>query len=144
MTFRERRSLLSVALAAVLPAADAADFLSTGGVSSMRDPSQPEGSRTMTTDSATNVKTPRPPQSTLDFREHVEALRLYLGIAYSGAADQDFASLLAVQRHALVALANIELAHGKDPELRTVAQRIVDAAPADDAALQSWQGRHAG
>ncbi|MDE3011068.1 MAG: hypothetical protein KGI67_09285 [Pseudomonadota bacterium] len=128
----------------MLPAADAADVLSTGGSRSARDPSPSEGTRTMTTDKAANGKSPRPPQSTLDFREHVEALRLYLGIAYSGAADQDFASLLAVQRHALVALANIELAHGTDPELRAAAQRIVDAAPADDAALKRWQDRHAG
>lgn len=87
-------------------------------------------------------KIPQPPQSTLDLQRHVQRLSLSTSIGYTGDADKDFASLLAVQREALLELARIGLAHATDAELRAMAQRIVDAAPAEEAALKAWQARH--
>ncbi|HIV70062.1 MAG TPA: hypothetical protein H9903_03930 [Candidatus Aquabacterium excrementipullorum] len=96
----------------------------------------------MNTDRPRSNKVPQPPQSTLDLQDHVSSLRLKTSIGYTGDADKDFAALLAVQRGTLVSLARIELAHGTDAELRAVAQRIVDAAPAQEAALKAWRPRH--
>ncbi|MFY9479875.1 MAG: hypothetical protein WAQ08_19735 [Aquabacterium sp.] len=96
----------------------------------------------MNTDRPRPHKIPQPPQSTLDLQDHVSSLRLKASIGYTGDADKDFAALLAVQRGTLVSLARIELAHGTDAELRAVAQRVVDAAPAQEAALKAWRARH--
>lgn len=89
-------------------------------------------------------KIPQPPQSTLDLRDHVCSLRLSSSIGYTGDADKDVASLLAVQYDALLKLARIGLSHGTDAELRARAQWIVDEATAQEAMVKAWQARHAG
>jgi uncharacterized protein (DUF305 family) len=86
-------------------------------------------------------KIPRPPQSTLDLQENADHLRLMLSVAYTGQADRDVAALLAVQLQALAKLARIGLAHGSDPELRALAQRVADSAEANHQAVQAWKQR---
>ena len=87
-------------------------------------------------------KEPSPPPSTLAFGEVVGRVPLYMSIVYTHKPDRDFASLLAGQRRSTVELAQIELKHGTDPEMRAVAQRIVDAYAAEEAALQAWRKRN--
>ena len=86
-------------------------------------------------------KEPPPPPSTLAYGEHVGRVPLYMSIVYTHQPDRDFASLLAGHRRGLLELAQIELKYGTDPEMRAVAQRIVDSYPAEDAALQAWRTR---
>ncbi len=88
------------------------------------------------------TKIPRPPQSTLDLQRHAEGLRIMMSIAYTGNADWDVASMLLVQKKALVDLAQIELAEGKDPEMRAIAQKIIDAAPAEEAIIKAWKEKN--
>jgi uncharacterized protein (DUF305 family) len=86
-------------------------------------------------------KEPPPPPSTLAFGEHVGRLPLYVSVVYTHQPDRDFASLLAGQRRGLYELAQIELKYGTDPEMRAIAQRIVEAYPTEDAALTAWRKR---
>lgn len=128
-----RRAWLALGLGALLPRGKAA---SPGA--SANEPNKDTSK--MATD-ASGRKVPEPPASTLALGEHVNRMSLYLSIVYTHQADRDFASLLAAQRRGLYELAQIELKHGTDPEMRAVAQRIVDAYPAEDAALQEWRRR---
>ena len=96
--------------------------------------------RTMTTDTS-GRKEPAPPASTLAFGELVGRVPLYMSIVYTHQPDRDFASLLAGHRRSLLELAKIELKFGTDPEMRAIAQRLVDASAAEDAALQAWRKR---
>lgn len=126
-----RRALLALGLGALLPPADAA---SHGGAA----PDTKKGSSKMATDTS-GRKEPAPPASTLAFGEHVNRVPLYMSIVYTHQPDRDFASLLAGHRRGLLELAQIELKHGTDPEMRAIAQRIVDGHGAEDAALQAWR-----
>jgi uncharacterized protein (DUF305 family) len=94
------------------------------------------------TDEASGKKSPPPPPSTLAFEGHVGHVPLYMSIVYTNQADRDFASLLAGHRRGLLELAQLELKFGTDPEMRATAQRIVDAAAAEDLSLQAWRKRN--
>lgn len=123
-----RRALIAAGLGALMPASQA-------DTSNRKPGSAGEESRKMAS------KEPEPPASTLAFREHVDRLALSLSIVYSHKPDRDFAALLSAQRRGLAQLAQLELKHGTDPEMRALAQRIVDAHAAEDAALQAWRKR---
>lgn len=70
---------------------------------------------------------------------HVRALER---LEPSGNADHDFARLLqAQQRHALE-MARIQLQHGKDPELRRLAQQLLDEQGPRLRSLEQWQREH--
>jgi uncharacterized protein (DUF305 family) len=91
---------------------------------------------------ASVAKEPSPTPSRQAFDEHVGRMPLYMSIVYTNQPDRDFASLLAGHRRGLVELAQIELQHGADPEMRAIAQRIVDASAKEDTALEAWRKRH--
>lgn len=127
-----RRTLLAAGLGTLVPASRA----------DTPNPARPAAAGTQESRKmATANKVPEPPASTLALREHVDRLMLSLSIVYSGKPDRDFAALLSAQRRGLAELARLELQHGTDPEMRALAQRIVDAHAADDAALQAWRKR---
>lgn len=132
-TATARRALIAAGLGALMPACRA-DASNRKPGSAGEEPSK----------MATANKVPEPPASTLAFREHVDKAMLGLSIVYTHQADRDFATLLSAQRRALASLAQLELKHGTDPEMRALAQRIVDAHSAEDAALQAWRKRHGG
>lgn len=130
-----RRTLLALGLGALLPASRT-EAASHGAAA----PEPKKDTRKMATDTS-GRKVPEPPASTLALGEHVGRMSLYMSIVYTHQADRDFASLLAGHRKGLFELAQIELKHGTDPEMRAIAQRIVDGHTAEDAALQDWRKR---
>ena len=87
-------------------------------------------------------KPPPPTASTNAYREAGTQLQLDMGIRYTGDPDKDFAALLAAYGKGLIATARIELQHGKDPEMRRLAQKIIDANEKDDAQVKAWQSKH--
>lgn len=129
-----RRAWLALGLGALLSArrGEAASHAAAAASESKK------GTSKMATDTS-GRKEPAPPASTLAFGEHVGRVPLYLSVVYTHQPDRDFASLLAGHRRGLLELAQIELKHGTDPEMRAIAQRIVDGHAADDAALQAWR-----
>ncbi|MFE1598913.1 CopM family metallochaperone [Methylobacterium sp. ID0610] len=56
----------------------------------------------------------------------------------SGDADRDFATMMIPHHAGAVAMAKVELRHGRDPMLRSMAQAIVAAQDREIADLKTW------
>lgn len=53
----------------------------------------------------------------------------------TGNVDQDFAQMMMMHNSAMMAMAKTEVACGKDPKAKAMAQKALDQATADDQAL---------
>ena len=61
--------------------------------------------------------------------------------APSGNADRDFASMMAKHHQAAIDMARVELEHGRDPEMRKVAEEVVQKQQQEIAQLRTWLSR---
>ncbi len=57
---------------------------------------------------------------------------------YTGDADVDFMQQMRVHHAAAVAMARTELAHGKDPKARTLAQAVIDTQQKEIEQIDAW------
>ena len=65
-----------------------------------------------------------------------------MDITYSGNADRDFAAGMLPHHQGAVDMARIELRYGKDPELRRLAQAIVQSQEKEIAFMKAWRAKH--
>jgi uncharacterized protein (DUF305 family) len=110
-------------------------------------PAQPhDGSSTMSQQGTdTPAGRPRPPTAaTLAFKNETLHQSAGMSIRYSNDPDKDFATLLAVSRKGIAALARIESQHGKDPEMRRLTERLIADAGQHGAAAGGGQTGDAG
>ena len=70
------------------------------------------------------------------------AMHRDMDIAYTGDADVDFARGMIPHHEGAVAMARAELAHGKDPALRELAEAIIAAQEKEIAFLKAWLAEH--
>jgi uncharacterized protein (DUF305 family) len=78
-------------------------------------------------------------------RAYEEAMdRMHGGMAVppSGDADVDFAQMMIPHHQGAIDMARVELAQGKDPALRAMAQDIIKAQEGEIATLKEWLGKH--
>ena len=61
-----------------------------------------------------------------------------MAITYSDNPDLDFARAMLAHHQGAVAMAQIQLQHGTDPEMRALAQAIIDAQAAEIAQMQAF------
>jgi uncharacterized protein (DUF305 family) len=65
-----------------------------------------------------------------------------MGVALTGDADQDFAQSMIPHHQGAIDMARIALKHGKDPEIRKLAEAVVSAQEGEIAQLKDWLARH--
>lgn len=60
----------------------------------------------------------------------------------TGNADQDFARMMVSHHQGAIDMARVELEHGTDPTLKTMAQKVIDDQTKEIQELQDWLKQH--
>ena len=80
--------------------------------------------------------------STKAFKEANDRMMQRMGAKFTGKADVDFVAGMIPHHEGAVDMARIELQYGTDPELRKLAQGIIEAQQKEIAFMLSWQEHH--
>lgn len=59
----------------------------------------------------------------------------------SGDVDKDFAMMMKMHHQQALNMAEMELAHGKSPEMKTMAKQIIAAQKKEIAQFEKWMGK---
>lgn len=71
----------------------------------------------------------------------MRGMQMMQGMASTGDVDRDFAAMMRVHHLQAVDMAKVELAHGKSPEMKAMAQKIIKAQEKEIAELDRWLAR---
>jgi uncharacterized protein (DUF305 family) len=83
------------------------------------------------------------PPSTTDYKAATEkATTATEELPYSGDADRDFVTGMLPHQQGAADIAKVELKYGKDPQMRKLAQSILDAQQSQTALMEQWQAQH--
>jgi uncharacterized protein (DUF305 family) len=82
-------------------------------------------------------------QATDAYRAANLAMHAAMDIEFSNDADIDFARGMIGHHQGAIDMARIVLEHGEDPELRHLAEQIIEAQEAEIAFLLNWIAKHA-
>jgi uncharacterized protein (DUF305 family) len=62
----------------------------------------------------------------------------------SGDTDRDFAAMMKMHHQGAIDMAQVELASGKDPQLRKMANEIISAQEKEIREFDTWMKKHSG
>jgi uncharacterized protein (DUF305 family) len=76
--------------------------------------------------------------STKDFKTAHMKMMEDMHIEYTGNSDVDFVQGMIPHHQGAIDMAKVQLQHGKDPELRKMAQKIISDQEKEVAEIQAW------
>jgi uncharacterized protein (DUF305 family) len=91
--------------------------------------------------SATAPGTAAQSPSTAAFMAASEKMHRDMAITYTSDADRDFAASMIPHHEGAVAMARVQLAHGRDPEMRSLAEAVIRAQEGEIATLRAFLAR---
>lgn len=80
--------------------------------------------------------------ATAAYRAANDRMHREMDIAFTGNADADFARGMIPHHQGAVEMARVVLEHGKDPELRKLAQEIIASQEKEIAFMRAWLKRN--
>ena len=83
------------------------------------------------------------PASTRDLRAANDRMHRDMAIRYTGHADRDFAAAMIPHHQGAIDMAQVQLRHGTDPEMRRLAEEIIAAQEREIAQLRAFLARTA-
>src|SRR5581483_3318259 len=85
---------------------------------------------------------PNDPPSTKDFKQaHMNMMR-DMNMEFTGDADVDFAKSMIKHHEGGIEMAKLLLKHGKDPEMRKKAEKLIKEQGQDNKDFQAWLKKH--
>lgn len=82
--------------------------------------------------------------ASMAFMEANSRMHEMMGIEYTGNADVDFIRGMIPHHQGAVEMAKIVLDHGKDPEVRKLAEAIIAAQEAEIKWMEAWLAKNGG
>lgn len=101
------------------------------------DPHHPGATAPGTAAQATTAASP----STAAFMAAKEKMHRDMAIAYTGDADRDFAASMIPHHEGAIAMARVQLANGRDPGMRGLAEAVIRAQESEIAELRTFLAR---
>lgn len=76
--------------------------------------------------------------STVDYKRAHDTMMKGMGISYSGNSDVDFVRGMIPHHQGAIDMAKVQLKHGKNPEMRALAEKIIADQAREIADMQAW------
>lgn len=81
--------------------------------------------------------------STKDFKQSHMDMMKNMNVAFTGNADVDFARSMAKHHESGIAMAKVQLKHGKNPEMRKMAETVIKDQEKEIAEFSAWLKKNA-